>query len=195
MDGQILKISDMTEKKFPLLLWNVNPTWKSIKLSALWLQPLTKRYIWLQGAGGHRNVTVNLLPLHPARRGRLLATLAQRRRPRQSRGPCCCPRWASSGSSRRRFPTPDRCRWTGRSRRIGRSWWAGQRAWAAGGCWSWSPRCSPEGCWPGPGCGWGPRLWGSSDKRLLLSGGRRPPTPAPVPVGQFSNGEVREALD
>jgi len=92
------------------------------------------------------------------------------RRPRRSRGPWRCPR---------RSRTPGRCRWTGWSPGSGRP---GCRSLipAGGGCRGRSTRCSPEECWPDPGPGREPTLWGSCQMR------RSPPGPGPAPAEQFS---------
>lgn len=145
-----------------------------------------------------RNVTVCLAPLTPTPgvfRHMLHLLRQQSRQLHQSQGPCCCPRWAAIGSSDQRCPTPDRCRWRGRSRMTGQGSWVGQTGcrlplWAGGGCWWWSPRCSPEGCWPDRGHGCGPMPWGSYRSRLLS--GWLPSTPVPAPAERSSIDNMRE---
>lgn len=96
------------------------------------------------------------------------------RQPHRSLDPWCCPHWGVNGNSGLQSPTPDRCHLRGRFQITGASPWAGGSGccpalWADRGCWWWSPRCSPEGCWPDRGHYSGPTLWGSY-QRWLFSG-------------------------
>lgn len=110
------------------------------------------------------------------------------RQPHRSLDPWCCPRWGVSGSSNLQSPTPGHYHWRGWSQVSGSSPGGSGcclALWADRGCWWWSLRYNPEGCWPDQGQHQEPTLWGSYHKRLLSWS--RSSTPAPAPALQFSN--------